>query len=754
MQLSEQQIAEDKEIEKRFKALVKIHKPKLNDNDLDLIKKAFEVAKEAHREQRRKNGEPYIFHPIEVARIVTQEMGLGSTSVVCALLHDVVEDSDIRLKDIENWFGEKVAKIVDGLTKVREVFSKETKKEINKSEQAETFRKVILTISQDIRVILVKIADRLHNMRTLDSMSKEKQLKIVGETNFVYAPLAHRLGLYNIKSELDDLCLKYTNPKVYEDISQKIKLSEKARNKFIAEFIAPIEEALKNAGFTFEIKSRLKSIDSIHKKMIKQEIPFEEVMDIFAIRIIVQPRPGEEEKAACWNVYSVVTDYYLPNPNRLRDWISVPKSNGYESLHTTVMKSSEKRGTKGQWVEVQIRSFRMDEIAEKGLAAHWKYKGQSADKTEQGIEMWISKVREALENKNVSALEFVDDFRRNLFSDEVYVFTPKGDMITLPHGATVLDFAFEIHSEVGERCIGAKVSHRLVPLNYVLNNGDQVEIIKATHPKVNRSWLEIAQTSKARHKINQYIRREQIKTIKDGKEIIERKLGQLKMTANEHVIAQLVEFFNLKSANQLYLNVGTGKIDHTKIKKFKDAQKKGQQTPSDPKAIKEILKQKHSTAELIVGDDEDLQYSLSPCCSPIHGDDIFGYVTAGQGIKVHRTTCPNAVNLLASHGDRIIKAVWGDDTQKRYEIDLDVTGTDRMGIINDITHIVTTEQKMNITSMNIGTEMGLFRGKIGLLVQNKQQADKIIARFLEIEGVVKVSRSENKAAAEDEGDED
>jgi GTP pyrophosphokinase len=642
-------------------------------------------------------------------------------------------------------FGVKIAQIVDGLTKVREVFGKKEKdKEINKSEQAETFRKVLLTISQDIRVILVKIADRLHNMRTLDSMIKEKQLKIVGETNYVYAPLAHRLGLYNVKSEFDDLCLKYTNPEAYEDISQKIKLSEKARNKFIGEFITPIEEALKNAGFQFDIKSRLKSIDSIHKKMSKQQIPFDEVMDIFAIRIIIQPRAGEEEKGACWNVYSIVTDFYLPNPNRLRDWISVPKSNGYESLHTTVMKSSDKKGSKGQWVEVQIRTFRMDEIAEKGLAAHWKYKGQSADKTEQGIETWIAKVREALENKNVTALEFVDDFRRNLFTEEVYVFTPKGDMIVLPYGSTVVDFAFEIHSEVGERCVGAKVSHRLVPLNYILQNGDQVEIIKATKPKANRSWLDFAQTTKARTKITQFLRREQLKHIRDGKEIVERKLSQLKMPMNDQVIAQLVDFFNVKTAKQLYLNIGTNKIDHTKIKKFRDVKTANHETPSDPKVVKEILKKQNLSSQLIVGDDKALTYTLSPCCNPIPGDDIFGYVTVGHGIKIHRTSCPNAVSILASHGDRVIKAVWGIDEEKHYEIDLDVTGTDRMGIINDITRIVSAEQKTNITSMNIGTENGLFRGKIGLLVSNKHQAEKIIELFLKIEGVIRVSRSETK----------
>jgi GTP pyrophosphokinase len=535
--------------------------------------------------------------------------------------------------------------------------------------------------------------------------------------------------------------MKYTNPEAYNDILDKVRLTEKARNKFIKEFVTPLDEALHKQGYTFEIKSRLKSIDSIHKKMQKQNIPFEEVMDIFAIRIIMQPKVGEEEKTACWNAYSTVTDFYTPNQTRLRDWISVPKSTGYESLHTTVMKSStDKKGSKGQWVEVQIRTFRMDEIAEKGLAAHWKYKGQSADKNEQGIETWIAKVREVLDNKNLSALEFVDDFRRNLFLDEVYVFTPKGDMVVLPHGSTVLDFAFEIHSEVGIRCVGAKVSHRLVPLDYALQNGDQVAIIKSTKPKATQDWLRFAQSSKARNKIRAYLKREQQQHILAGREIVERKLNHLKVQMNEQVIMQLVEYFNTKTVNQLYLLIGTNKIDHTKIKKFKELSLANKNTPSDPKAIKDILKKQNQTDHLIVGNDSSLDYTLSPCCNPIPGDDIFGFVTTGHGIKVHRTSCPNAVSLMASQGDRIIKAIWESDSEKTYEVDIDVVGTDRIGIINDISAIISGGHKVNITSMNISSKTGIFHGKIGLVVADKEQIDMIISRFLKIEGVIKAVR--------------
>ncbi|MEO1255163.1 MAG: RelA/SpoT family protein, partial [Bacteroidota bacterium] len=592
---------------------------------------------EAHSGMRRKSGEPYIFHPLEVAEICITEIGLGTTSIVAALLHDVVEDTDYKIEDIQRLFGKKVAVIIDGLTKISGVFDQ------GSSQQAENFRKMLLTLSHDVRVILIKLADRLHNMRTLESMPRNKQLKIANETIYLYAPLAHRLGLYAFKSELEDLYLKYSEPEVYTEISGKISDTKDARNKFIRNFIRPIKDKLSNLDVSYEIKGRPKSIHSIWNKMKKQNVPFEEVFDLFAIRIILKV-PYNEEKAMCWQVYSLVTDYYQPNPDRLRDWISIPKANGYESLHTTVMSD------KGQWVEVQIRTTRMDEIAEKGYAAHWKYKdGKTSD--ESGLEMWIAKVREILEQNDANAIEFVDDFRSNLYSDEVFVFTPKGDLKTLPQGATALDFAFDIHTEIGARCLGAKVNQKLVPLNFELKNGDQVEILTSIKQKPNESWLQYVVSSKAKSKIKDALKEERKSFIDEGREIVKRKLKQLKVGYQQSALENITQYFNMKSVSDMLYMVGTGKIDHSLIKSYIKSD-----TPAQPKSnvreVKEVEEKlsrirKTDSDLLLLGEDLDIiDYKFAKCCNPIAGDDVFGFVTVSDGIKIHRTTCPNAAELL------------------------------------------------------------------------------------------------------------
>jgi GTP pyrophosphokinase len=725
---------ERKEILKRYRLILRHARPRLKEGDAKKIKKAFEIALEAHKDVRRKSGEPYIYHPLEVARIVVDEMGLGATSIVCALLHDVVEDTEMELKDIEGQFGTKIAKIIDGLTKIKDASDKSL------SMQAENFKKMLLTISEDIRVVFIKIADRLHNMRTLESMPRDKQLKIKSETEYVYAPLAHRLGLYTIKSELEDLCLKFSDSTIYHEIEEKIRKTQAARDRFIKEFIKPIEEALHRYNFNFTIKSRLKSIFSIWNKMQKQGIPFEEVYDLFAIRVIVDV-PLEEEKAACWRIYSIITDFYQPNPNRLRDWISFPKSTGYESLHVTVMSSI------GQWVEVQIRTKRMDDIAEMGLAAHWKYKEKNGvSNHESGIEEWLKKVRETLEQNDVNALEFLDEFRRNLFTEEVYVFTPKGDLKTLPMGATILDFAFEIHTEVGARCLGAKVNQRLVPLNYRLKSGDQVEILTSTKIKANEDWLKLVVTTKARNKIREYIKEGKKEIIREGKDIVMRKLRQMKLAFSHEILLQLLDYFNIKSESEFFYAVGKGTIDHTLIKKFQDKSEEEKINRTLPQPNTDALKADKKTGkkelkEIVIGRQGDkIEYSLSQCCNPIPGDEIFGIVTVSKGIKIHRTNCPNAVNIMASFGDRIIKARWADDKSQVFDVTLKIIGTDRLGLVSDVTRVISNQLKVNITSLSFEVHTGVFEGTISLSVYDTKQADDMTEQLNKIEGVVKVTR--------------
>ncbi|MEP0366002.1 MAG: bifunctional (p)ppGpp synthetase/guanosine-3',5'-bis(diphosphate) 3'-pyrophosphohydrolase [Cyclobacteriaceae bacterium] len=724
---------ERKEIIRRYGRLLRRAKPVLKKGDSATIKKAFTISAEAHKDMRRKSGEPYIYHPLEVAQICIDEIGLGTTSIVSALLHDVVEDTDMTLADIERMFGRKVSRIIDGLTKISGVFDQ------GSSQQAENFRKMLLTLSEDVRVILIKLADRLHNMRTLASMPRDKQLKIANETIYIYAPLAHRLGLYTIKSELEDLYLKYTDKDTYVHIANKINATRDVRNKFIRNFIKPIKSELNAQDFEYEIKGRPKSIHSILNKMRKQNVPFEEVYDLFAIRIIVDT-DLENEKAACWQAYSIVTDHYQPNPDRLRDWISIPKANGYESLHTTVMSG------RGQWVEVQIRTRRMDDIAEKGYAAHWKYKESKDGSGDQGLEMWIGKVREILEQNDADAIEFVDDFRSSLFQEEVFAFTPKGDLITLPHGSTALDFAFDIHSEVGAHCLGAKVNQKLVPLNYELKNGDQIEILTSKKQRPKEDWLKYVVTSKAKNNIKDSLKEEKKEFAAEGKEVVKRKVKQLKLTFNQDIIEQLVAHFDTKTPTELFYRIGKGKIDHNEIKKFKESKKESVKRVgrvSDTKAFKEQLKtvRKEDFDLLLIGEDMDVvEYQFAKCCNPIQGDDVFGFVTVNEGIKIHRTNCPNAASLLSNYGYRIVKARWTSSQDNSFLASLKIIGADRMGLIKDVSGIISSELKVNMRSMSINTEGGIFEGEIQLYVNDTSHLETLIRNLEAVTGVFSVSR--------------
>ena len=723
--------AEKKEILKRYRALLRACKPTLQKGDKKEIRKAFEMALESHKDMRRKSGEPYIYHPIAVAQIAAEEIGLGTTSIVCALLHDVVEDTDITLEDIEREFGKKCAKIIDGLTKISGVF------DTNSSLQAENFRKMLLTLADDVRVILIKLADRLHNMRTMDFMPRQKQLKIASETIYLYAPLAHRLGLYAIKSELEDLSMKYLEPDTYKFIATQLNEKKAERNAFIKAFIEPINEILAEQGLVANVYGRPKSIHSIWNKMKKKSIPFEEVYDLFAIRIILDSSP-EREKADCWKAYSIVTDLYRPNPDRLRDWVSSPKGNGYESLHTTVM------GPKGQWVEVQIRTQRMNEIAEKGFAAHWKYKESSND---NGLDQWIQKVRELLSNPESNALDFLDDFKMNLFSDEIFIFTPKGALLQLPLGATALDFAFEIHTDVGARCIGAKVNHKLVPLSHKLQNGDQVEIITSNKQTPKEDWLSIVVTAKAKSKIKSSLKEEKRRIAEEGKEILERKLKSLKITYNTDNLNKLSYFFKLPSTQELFVEVAKGKIELKDLKEYvaseKEIENRGNEKVNDEEKVTTLLKKVKSPESdvLLIGEDlQKIDYTLANCCNPIPGDDVFGFVTVNEGIKIHRTNCPNAAQLMANYGYRIIKAKWNTQQEITFLTGLRIVGIDDVGLINNLTKVISNDFKVNIRSITVDTNDGIFEGSIKVFVNDKEHLDQLIKNLLDVKGVTSVTR--------------
>ena len=721
--------AEKKEILKRYRALLRACKPTLQKGDKSMIRQAFDMALDSHKDMRRKSGEPYIYHPIAVAQIAAEEIGLGTTSIVCALLHDVVEDTAITLEDIEREFGKKVTKIIDGLTKISGVF------DYNSSLQAENFRKMLLTLADDVRVILIKLADRLHNMRTMDFMPRDKQLKISSETVYLYAPLAHRLGLYTMKSELEDLSMKYMEPETYKSIARQLNEKRTERENFVRDFIEPINEILNDQDLKADIYGRPKSINSIWNKMRKKNIPFNEVYDLFAIRIILDSKP-ENEKSDCWKAYSIVTDLYRPNPDRLRDWISTPKANGYESLHTTVM------GPRGQWVEVQIRTRRMNEIAEKGFAAHWKYKESSAD---SGLDQWIHKIRELLNNPEANALDFLDDFKMNLFSDEIFIFTPKGALIQLPINATALDFAFEIHTDIGASCIGAKVNHKLVPLSHKLQNGDQVEIITSSKQTPKEDWLSFVVTAKAKSKIKSALKEEKRKIAEDGKEILERKLKSLKITYNSDNLYKLTYFFKLPSTLDMFYNVAKGIIDLKQLKEFAASEKVVENKPekAEPIPIEGFLKKtkgKDSDTLLIGEDLQKIDYKLSTCCNPIPGDDVFGFVTVSEGIKIHRTNCPNAAKLMANYGYRIVKAKWNSQKELAFLTGLRIRGIDDVGLINNITTVISSDFKVNMRSITVDSYEGIFDGSIMVFVNDTVHLDHLIARLKEVKGVTSVTR--------------
>jgi GTP pyrophosphokinase len=727
---------ENKEIASRYKDLLKITYEVLSKEDKELIRKAFDIAVDAHSKQRRKTGEPYIFHPIAVAKIVAMEIGLGAVSIASALLHDVVEDTEYTVEDIEHLFGETIARIVNGLTKISRL-----NKEQNASIQAENFRKMLLTLNDDVRVILIKIADRLHNMQTMDAMPADKQVKIASETLYIYAPLAHRLGLYNIKTELEDLGLKYTEPEVYNSIVAKVKASKEEQKIYLDRFTESIKNGLSKENFTYEIKGRFKSIFSIKRKMLKQNVTFDEVFDKYAIRIIFNPI-SEDEKHDAWKIYSIVTDNFRPNPARLRDWISQPKSTGYEALHITVV------GPDAQWVEVQIRSERMNEIAEKGYAAHFKYK--QGQENESGLEGWLNKLKETLESQNINAVDFVEDFKLNLYAKEIYVFTPKGELKSLPKDASALDFAFSVHTDVGLKCRGAKVNGKLVPLSHTLNSGDQIEVITSSTNKPNSRWLDFVITARAKTKIRAALKDEEKQIAEEGKAILTRKLRHLKIPFNVKSINELVVYFKLKTSFDLFYRFGNGAIDNTQLKAFVSQKNssilnffktKLRRSPSTKENQENIEEVTHKYDALVFGKDEEkLDYTLSKCCNPIPGDKVFGFLTINDGIKVHKKNCPNAISLQSNYAYRVMLAKWIDSTKQDFKAVLHINGVDNSGIVNNVTRIISTNMGVFIHSINISGDEGVFDGKISLSVKNSSQIQKLIKRIQKVEGVKTVER--------------
>lgn len=729
---------ENKEIAKEYKNLLRISYQTLTPEDKKIIRKAFDVAVEAHKDQRRKSGEAYIFHPIAVAKIVASEIGLGATAIAAALMHDVVEDSPITVAEIEKMFNPKIAQLVDGLTKISKV-----KTDQGISMQAENFRKMLLTLNDDVRVILIKLADRLHNMQTMESMVDYKQAKIASETLYIYAPLAHRLGLYNIKSQLEDLGLKYTEPEVYEDILSRMKESKQEQEAYIKSISDVLTKSLDEEGIEYTIKGRPKSIYSIRRKMLTQGVSFDEVYDKFALRIVYKSNT-HDEKFIAWKIYSIVTDHYRPSPSRLRDWISSPKSTGYEALHITVM------GPKGRWVEIQVRSERMDEIAEKGYAAHYKYKQGLSE--ENSLDTWLNLLKEALENSASNAVDFVEDFKLNLYSKEIYVFTPKGEIKSLPKGATSLDFAFSIHSEIGVRTRGTRVNGKLVPLNHVLNSGDQVEIITSPNQKPNAHWLDYVTTSRAKNKIKNVLNEDTKKIAEDGKELLNRKLRHLKITLNETTVNELVNYFKLKTSLDLFYRVGIGTIDNQQLKDYASLKsnsflnffKKIKRTnPSIPEQVQKNELSKNFDM-LVFGSEQDkLDYKLSSCCNPIPGDDVFGFLTINDGIKIHRKDCPNAISLQSNYAYRIITAKWIDSTQEKFKAVLKITGMDSLGLTNELTRVISNQMHVNIQSISLSGEAGIFNGQVTVIVQNNTILKKLIENIKKIDGVDKISRVNN-----------
>ncbi|HAV29877.1 MAG TPA: RelA/SpoT family protein [Saprospirales bacterium] len=733
---------ERKKIRAEFDSLMIKLNPKLSGDDLTHLKRAYEMAVHGHRFQRRKSGEPYILHPIEVARIAFEEMGLGPTAIICAILHDVVEDTEYTLEDITKGFNPKVVKIVDGLTKLDGLYNVE-------SLQAENFKKVLSTLVEDVRVILIKMCDRIHNLRTIGSMPRHKQLKIAAETSYIYIPLAHRLGLYKIKTEFQDLCLKINEPDVYSNLRQKISESATDRKEYIEAFIKPMTAKLDELHIPYRTQSRIKAISSIYNKIKTKKIPFNEIYDIFAVRIIIDT-PTEKEKSFCWQVYSIITDVYNPIPERLKDWVTTPKGNGYESLHTTVI------GPNGRFVEVQIRSERMDEIAEKGFAAHWKYKGI---KNEHSVyDRWLSNIREVLDTQHSSALEFLNDFKRNLFAEEIYAFTPNGDMKILPKGATALDFAFDVHSDVGYHATAIKINNKLVPMGYKLQNGDQVNVTTNKSQKPSENWLKMVVTGKARSKIRSAMKEERRKKGELGKEALQRKLKNLKVNFDDN-IDMLVKHFGFISRADLYFALSNDHVRVAELKAFevvdhnlilreveRPAQQQQQQQPSDDKKSKKLNKNKSSI--LINGEPAEMyQYSLSNCCNPVQGDDIFGYLTATTGLKIHRTNCPNATHLMANYGYRILKSEWSNSVSSEFVVDLLVAGVDSgVGVIQALTNEISNKLGIDIRSFAIAGTEGVFEGRISIVVKNTNQLTVVLRAVEKVDGVssaTRISKADN-----------
>ncbi len=722
---------ERKEILKRYRSLLNAWSTRAELKNKRTVRKAFNLAVSAHKDMRRKSGEPYIYHPLEVARIVAGEIGLGETSIICALLHDVVEDTDYTIDDMRRMFGDKVARIIDGLTKIKELFDH------TPSAQAENFRKMLLTLSDDVRVILIKLADRLHNMRTLESMSHEKQLKIASETIYLFAPLAHRLGLYAIKSELEDLALKYTEPEIYNSIGRKLEETSAERTRFINKFIFPIKKALLAQGLVFEIIGREKSIYSIWQKMKAKQVPFEEVFDIFAIRIIIDTS-FENEKYQCWQAYSIVTDFYSPKQNRLRDWISTPKANGYESLHTTVMSHT------GQWVEVQIRTKRMNEIAEKGYAAHWKYKEKT--NSESGLDRWLNKIKELLQSPDSNALAFLDEFKLNLFADEIIVFTPKGEVKTLPSNSTTLDFAYNIHSEIGNQCIGAKVNHKLVPLNHVLKSGDQVEIITSKKQSPREEWINYVVTARAKSFIKDALKEQRKKYVEEGRVKLEQFFKELKIEHNRNSLLKLQECNHISSTIDLYYRVALGEIG---IKEIKDCisqhEKSGwlnlitrpfvRNRHVIPQRLSDEVKQKVGAKELVTTQNGEIEYRISDCCNPIPGDEVVGFVPQDGGIWIHRTNCPEAIQLMSKYGNRIVKINWTGTDSGTFLSGIRLVGFDNMGLLNDIINIISTQMSLNIRSFHIDSTGDVFEATIMLLVHSTDDLNKLMTELKKLKGI-------------------
>ena len=725
---------ENKEIAKQYKKLLKISYRTLSKEDKKLIRNAFDIAVDAHKKQRRKSGEAYIFHPIAVAKIVASEIGLDSTSIAAALLHDVVEDTDYTLADIEQMFGETVARIVDGLTKISHLSTDK-----NNSLQAENFRKMLLTLNEDIRVIIIKIADRLHNMQTMGAMPPNKQVKIASETLYIYAPLAHRIGMYNIKSELEDLSLKYTEPEVYNDLFSKIKESKQQQDTYINSFKSMIKDSLDKENLAYEIKGRPKSIFSIRRKIMVQNVSFDEVYDKFAVRIVYKGNE-ENEKFLAWKIYSIVTDHFRPNPTRLRDWISSPKSTGYEALHITVM------GPKGRWVEVQIRSERMNEIAEKGFAAHYKYKNK--EKGDVDLDIWLNKLQETLGNDDISALDFVEEFKLNLYTKEIFVFSPMGDLYSLPKGSTALDFAFNVHTEIGLHTRGTRVNGKLVSLSHQLKSGDQVAVITSDKVKPNSNWLDYATSGRAISKIKSSLKEEEKQIAKDGKVILARKLKSLKITLDEKTINQLVVYFKIKTSLDLFYRVGAGIIDNKKIKEFATSRnnmivsffKNKLRKPSKPEDIhKEEITAKYD--QLVFGKDDDkLDYKIAVCCNPIPGDKVFGFITVTDGIKIHKKNCPNALQLQSNFSYRIINAKWIDSSQSDFKTELLISGIDTIGLVNEVTRIISNTHNINMISVHFESNDGVFNGNIIVVVKNITILDNLVKNIKKINGIDKVTR--------------